>query len=88
MKLWIVSAGWNHEGAIVLAVCTSQELAEKAEAAVKAEDRYDYVEVFEADTDVFSITRWAGGKRWINQFGDDTPDQLIPIVEYQKDGAV
>jgi hypothetical protein len=88
MKLWLVSAGWDHEGAIVVAVCTTEELAEKAKAVVEAEDRsFDYVEIQSAETDAFDVTRYKDGSTNINEVGDD-PEGYIPIVEYQTDKAV
>jgi hypothetical protein len=83
MKLWLVSAGWNHEGAIVLAVCTTQELAKQAEAFIKADDysSFDYYEIQAAETDSLYVNQWASGRTTIEAVGDY--DKYIPIVEYQ-----
>ena len=87
MKIWLVSAGWDHEGAIVVAVCTTEELAEKAKAVVDASHRsFDYCEIQCAETDAFNVSWNKAGEPWFHEIGD--PGNHIPIVEYQKDRAV
>ena len=86
MKIWIVSAGWDYEGEEVVAVCTTLELAEKAKAAVEAEDeQHDYCKIHSAETDVFSVMTWKDGSTTISDVG---ADPYIPIVEYQTIQAV
>jgi hypothetical protein len=91
MKLWLVSAGWDHEGANVIAVCTTEELAKKAEAAIKAEaprgwSSYDYYEIQCAEADSLYVNQWPSGTTTIEAVGDY--DKYIPIVEYQNVKAV
>jgi hypothetical protein len=92
MKIWIVSAGWDHSGDRVLAVCTTAELADAAKAKIELDDRdsiarYDFIEVQESQTDVFSADTWPKGSTYINPLCDES-DRHIPILEYQTIRAV
>jgi hypothetical protein len=87
MKLWLVSAGWDYEGAIVVAVCTTEELAEKAKAIVEGSERFDYYEIRCAETDAFNVTRYKDGETRIQEVGDNYAE-YIPILEYQPVKAV